>query len=51
MLLIKVDCILWPLFVLNFSIGITFVFFCHIGAWTQGLHIEPLYQPFFVIGF
>jgi hypothetical protein len=22
-------------------------FFCSTGAWTQGLHLEPLYQPFF----
>jgi hypothetical protein len=24
---------------------------CSTGAWTQGLHREPLYQPFFVKGF
>jgi hypothetical protein len=21
------------------------------GAWTQGLHLEPFHQPFFVLGF
>jgi hypothetical protein len=27
-------------------------FFCSIGPWTQGLHLEPpLHQPFFVKGF
>jgi hypothetical protein len=24
----------------------TFFFFCSTGAWTQGLHLEPLHQPF-----
>jgi hypothetical protein len=24
---------------------------CGTGVWTQGLHHEPLYQPFFVMGF
>jgi hypothetical protein len=33
-----------------------FFFFCSTGAWTQGLHLEPLHQPyackgFFMIGF
>jgi hypothetical protein len=28
-----------------------FFFFCSTGAWTQGLHLEPLHQPFFVIFF
>jgi hypothetical protein len=29
-----------------------FFFVCVVlGAWTQGLHLEPLYQPFFVMGF
>jgi hypothetical protein len=23
-----------------------FFFFCGIEAWTQGLHLEPLHQPF-----
>jgi hypothetical protein len=26
-------------------------FFCGTGAETQGLHLEPLHQPFFVKGF
>jgi hypothetical protein len=26
-------------------------FFFSTGAWTQGLHLEPLHQPFFVIVF
>jgi hypothetical protein len=26
-------------------------FFCSTGAWIQGLHCEPLCQPFFVMGF
>jgi hypothetical protein len=25
--------------------------FCGAGIWTQGLHHEPLHQPFFVMGF
>jgi hypothetical protein len=24
---------------------------CGTGVWTQGLHLEPLHQPFFVMGF
>jgi hypothetical protein len=28
-----------------------FFFFCGAGAWTQGLHLEPLYQPFLCEGF
>jgi hypothetical protein len=28
-----------------------FLFFCGTEAWTQGLHFEPLHQPFFVVGF
>jgi hypothetical protein len=28
-----------------------FFFFFGTGVWTQGLHSEPLHQPFFVIGF
>jgi hypothetical protein len=28
-----------------------FFFFCHTGVWTQGLYLEPLHQPFFVIFF
>jgi hypothetical protein len=31
---------------------ILFLFcFYGIGVWTQGLHLEPLHQPFFVLGF
>jgi hypothetical protein len=26
-------------------------FFCSTGVWTQGLHFEPLHQPFLVMGF
>jgi hypothetical protein len=26
-----------------------FFFFCGTGVWTQGLHLEPLHQPFFVM--
>jgi hypothetical protein len=26
-------------------------FFCSTGAWTQGLHLEPLHQPFYVKAF
>jgi hypothetical protein len=25
--------------------------FCTAGIWTQGLHHEPLHQPFFAMGF
>jgi hypothetical protein len=25
-----------------------FFFFCGTGAWTQGLHLQPLHQPFFL---
>jgi hypothetical protein len=28
-----------------------FVCFCGTGAWTQGQHLEPLHQPFFVMDF
>jgi hypothetical protein len=28
---------------------VLFVCVCGIGAWTQGLHLKPLYQPFFVM--
>jgi hypothetical protein len=28
-----------------------FVLFCCTGVWTQGLHLEPLHQPFFVMDF
>jgi hypothetical protein len=28
-----------------------FFFFCGAGVWTQGLHLEPLHQLFFVQGF
>jgi hypothetical protein len=36
--------------VIPFSI---FFFFCSTGAWTQGLYLKPLHQPFFlcVMGF
>jgi hypothetical protein len=27
------------------------LFFCGTGVWTQGLHLEPLHQPFFVMDF
>jgi hypothetical protein len=26
-----------------------FIYFCSTGAWTQGLHLEPLFQPFSVL--
>jgi hypothetical protein len=28
-----------------------FIYFCSTGAWTQSLHLKPLHQPFFVMGF
>jgi hypothetical protein len=28
-----------------------FIYFCNPGAWTQGLHLEPLWQSFFCVGF
>jgi hypothetical protein len=28
-----------------------FFFFCGTGVWTQALHLEPLYQPYFCEGF
>jgi hypothetical protein len=28
-----------------------FFFYCSTGAWTQGLHLKPLHQPFTVKGF
>jgi hypothetical protein len=30
---------------------IQFFLFCGTGAWTQGLHLEPLHQPYFYEGF
>jgi hypothetical protein len=33
------------------DIGSIFFFFCGTGFWTQGLHLESLCQPFFVMGF
>jgi hypothetical protein len=36
----------YPLFPLS-----VFFFFCGDGIWTQGLHLKPLHQPFFVKGF
>jgi hypothetical protein len=38
--------LVWVVFALLF-----FFFFCSIGVWTQDLHLEPLYQSFFVMGF
>jgi hypothetical protein len=35
-----------PVYVIPF-----FVCVCGTGIWTQGLHHEPLHQPFFVKGF
>jgi hypothetical protein len=32
-------------------LGFIFVFVWGTGAWTQGLHFEPLHQPFFCDGF
>jgi hypothetical protein len=31
--------------------SVSFFFFCGTGAWTQGLHLEPLHQPYFCEGF
>jgi hypothetical protein len=31
--------------------GLFLIFFCSTGVWTQGLHLEPLHQPFFVKSF
>jgi hypothetical protein len=28
-----------------------YLFICSTGAWTQGLNLEPLHQPFFVMCF
>jgi hypothetical protein len=33
-----------------FAACVLFFFFCGTGAWTQGLLLEPLHQPFFVMG-
>jgi hypothetical protein len=33
-----------------FSLFFLFIYW-GTGAWTQGLHLEPLYQPFFMMGF
>jgi hypothetical protein len=33
------------------SFVIFFSFFFSTGVWTQGLHLEPLWQSFFVKGF
>jgi hypothetical protein len=30
----------------RYSFFFLFFFFCSTGAWTQGLHLEPLHQPF-----
>jgi hypothetical protein len=47
----------WPKFltlVLSYSgvfcCSFCFCFICGTGVWTQGLHFEPLHQPFFVMG-
>jgi hypothetical protein len=34
-----------------FSSSSSFFFFNGTEVWTQGLHLEPLHQPFFVMGF
>jgi hypothetical protein len=31
--------------------GFLVLFFCGTGVWTQGLHFEPLHQPYFCEGF
>jgi hypothetical protein len=33
------------------NLNLIFFFFCSTGVWTQGLHLEPLHQPFFVMRF
>jgi hypothetical protein len=33
------------------QVGLFVLFFCGTGAWTQGLHLEPRHQPFFVMEF
>jgi hypothetical protein len=30
---------------------VPFFFFCGTGAWTRGLHLEPLHQPYLCEGF
>jgi hypothetical protein len=37
-----------PIFCFSHVFGF-FVCFCTTGAWTLGLHLEPLYQPFFCV--
>jgi hypothetical protein len=55
-------CFLWVMNSLRVKFPfISFVAFCSLffflffffsaGIWTQGLHLEPLHQPFFVMGF
>jgi hypothetical protein len=38
----------WVYLCSSFSSGF---FFCSTGIWTQGIHLEPLHQPFFVMSF
>jgi hypothetical protein len=38
--------------VVNYMVSLEFsLFFGGTGTWTQGLHLETLLQPFFVMGF
>jgi hypothetical protein len=39
-----------PLFHFFFLPSLFFFFPCITGAWTQGLHLDLLHQPFFVMG-
>jgi hypothetical protein len=40
-----------PDYLLIQSLDNCFFLFCATGVWTQGLHLEPLHQPFFMMGF
>jgi hypothetical protein len=42
-------CPLMGTSIFNVKKNLLFFFFCHTRAWTQGLHLEPLHQPFSVM--
>jgi hypothetical protein len=44
-------CVCMIMFVFVYMLWPSSFFFCGTRAWTQGLHLEPLYQPYFCEGF
>jgi hypothetical protein len=44
--------IAWATPTVHFALVYLFIYlFCSSGVWIQGLHLEPLHQPFLVMGF